>query len=142
MNIKNLRQQSYYGSVLVEFALILPVLILLILGMIELSWMIYAKQTLAAAAREGARALAVREATHQETEDLVKNYIENFSVNTTDIIIDITDVDPNCNTPPSNVALELKLPMENISLTFNLFNWFDVDWKIKAKVVMRKECSS
>lgn len=47
------------GQSAVEFALILPILILLILGMIEYGWLLNAKITLTSAAREGARAAAV-----------------------------------------------------------------------------------
>lgn len=44
---------------MVEFALILPVLLLLICGIIEISWLLYGKITLQNAAREAARAGSV-----------------------------------------------------------------------------------
>lgn len=47
------------GQSLVEFALILSILILLVLGMIEVGWLLNAKITLNSAAREGARVGAV-----------------------------------------------------------------------------------
>lgn len=43
------------GQALLEFALILPFLTLAILGIFDLGWVIYANNTLANAAREGAR---------------------------------------------------------------------------------------
>jgi Flp pilus assembly protein TadG len=43
------------GQSLVEFALTLPLLILFIVGIFDLGWAIYAKNTIADAAREGAR---------------------------------------------------------------------------------------
>lgn len=52
--IKNEKAQA-----LVEFTLIFPILILLILGMIEFGWLLNAKITLNSAAREGARVGAV-----------------------------------------------------------------------------------
>ena len=48
--------QSQKGSVLVEFALILPVFLLLIFGMIYFSVALYNKTVLTMATREGARA--------------------------------------------------------------------------------------
>jgi Flp pilus assembly protein TadG len=47
------------GQSLVEFALLLPVLMLIILGIIEFGFMFNAKITLNSAAREGARVYAV-----------------------------------------------------------------------------------
>lgn len=44
------------GSNIVEFALTLPLLLVLIAGVFDLGWAIYAKNTMADAAREGARA--------------------------------------------------------------------------------------
>lgn len=47
------------GQALVEFALILPILLLLVLAMIEYGWLLNAKITLNSAAREGARVAVV-----------------------------------------------------------------------------------
>ena len=46
-----------------EFALVLPILLFLILGFIDVGWLLYAKISVAAAAREGARAVSVLDAT-------------------------------------------------------------------------------
>jgi len=43
------------GQALIEFALVLPLLVLLIFGLFDLGWAIYANNTIANAAREGAR---------------------------------------------------------------------------------------
>ena len=46
-----------------EFALVLPVLLILVLGSIDAGWLLYAKISTTAAAREAARAVAVLDAT-------------------------------------------------------------------------------
>lgn len=51
------------AQALVEFTLIFPILILLILGMIEFGWLLNGKITLNSAAREGARVGAVLNTT-------------------------------------------------------------------------------
>jgi len=51
------------GQTMLEFALVLPILLLLVLGMIEFSWFMNAQLTVANAAREGARAAAVGQTT-------------------------------------------------------------------------------
>ena len=43
------------GSTLLEFALVLPVLIALLIGIMEFGWLVYNNMTIANAAREGAR---------------------------------------------------------------------------------------
>ena len=47
--------QHQKGAVAVEFALILPVLVLLLFGIVEFSLLMYNKQILTNASREGAR---------------------------------------------------------------------------------------
>ena len=52
-------RKSEKGQALVEFVLVLPILLLLVLGMLEYGWMLNAKISVTAAAREGARASSV-----------------------------------------------------------------------------------
>lgn len=59
MRIISKLSKSEKGQSAVEFALILPILLLLILGMIEYGWLLNAQITLTSAAREGARVAAV-----------------------------------------------------------------------------------
>lgn len=47
------------GQSLVEFALVIPIVIFILLAVIEYGWMLNAKITLTSAAREGARIAAV-----------------------------------------------------------------------------------
>ena len=49
------------GQSLVEFALVLPILVMLIMGLIEFGWIFNGQITLTSAAREGARAAVVSE---------------------------------------------------------------------------------
>ena len=53
------RQQSERGAALIEFAIVLPLFMLLLVGMIEFGRGYYLKSTLTHASREGARAAAV-----------------------------------------------------------------------------------
>ncbi len=47
--------QREHGQALVEFALVLPLLILLVVGVFDLGWGIYCYTVVSSAAREGAR---------------------------------------------------------------------------------------
>lgn len=59
---KRLTRRGDQGSAAVEFALVLPVLLLLLFGIIDFGRMLSAKITLTEAAREGARAAALVDA--------------------------------------------------------------------------------
>jgi Flp pilus assembly protein TadG len=55
--MKKLRSEE--GAVAVEFALLLPILVILLLGIMEFSLVLNAQITLTSAAREGARTVAI-----------------------------------------------------------------------------------
>ena len=68
---------------MVEFAIVLPVLLLLIVGMIEFSLLLYNKAVLTNASREGARAgivYAQPAITAGQVTTVVNNYCQNFLV--------------------------------------------------------------
>lgn len=59
LKILSALRKNEKGQSLVEFALVLPILLMLVLGMLEYGWMLNAKISVTAAAREGARASSV-----------------------------------------------------------------------------------
>ncbi len=74
--IKRLRCQK--GVAAVEFAIILPVLMMIVLGIIEFGLLMYDKQVITNASREGARAgIVVRkpQLTDLQVQDVVNDYI-------------------------------------------------------------------
>ncbi len=65
------------GTAAVEFAIVLPVLVLLIFGCIEFGLLLYNKQVITNASREGARAGIVSQsprATEEDIKGIVKTY--------------------------------------------------------------------
>lgn len=48
------------GNTLIEFALVVPILLLLVMGALDLGWAAYANNTISLAASEGARQAIVR----------------------------------------------------------------------------------
>ena len=71
MKILSTLRKSEKGQSLIEFALVLPILLLLVLGMLEYGWMLNAKISVTAAAREGARASSVIREGEQCSSDAV-----------------------------------------------------------------------
>ena len=68
------------GTALVEFAVIAPLFVLLVMGIIEFGRAMMVKQILTNAAREGARRAIVESATESEVKDVVKQYLTGASV--------------------------------------------------------------
>jgi Flp pilus assembly protein TadG len=80
--MENLKRQK--GVAAVEFALILPVLSILVFGMIEFSLFLYDQQMITNASREGARAGIVSSPsalTDDEITTIVDNYVGNKLIN-------------------------------------------------------------
>jgi len=78
-----------------EFALIMPVLLMLVLGIIELAMAFNNQQGLHAAAREGARAGAIPTATQTDISDVVTSALVGVALESAPTIT----VTPNTATP-------------------------------------------
>ena len=52
---KTIKRRREHGQALVEFALVLPILLMLLCGIIDFGWVYYNQMALSNAAREGAR---------------------------------------------------------------------------------------
>ncbi|HSB20130.1 MAG TPA: TadE/TadG family type IV pilus assembly protein [Anaeromyxobacteraceae bacterium] len=65
------------GAAAVEFALVLPLLLMLVLGAIDWGWYFFVREVVTNAAREGARAGAVASAADptQTARDVAANYL-------------------------------------------------------------------
>ena len=63
------------GAAVVEFAIVAPVFILLVLGMVEMGRGVMVQQVITNASREGARAAVVDGSTVSSVQTVVKNYL-------------------------------------------------------------------
>jgi len=73
---------------LVEFALVAPVLVLLVFGLLEYGRMVMVQQVLTNATREGARMGVLDGATASEVTTFVEDYLEGASIDGGDVTID------------------------------------------------------
>jgi Flp pilus assembly protein TadG len=86
--MKGLLQQNKQGAAAVEFAIVLPVFVLILLGSIETCTMIFLQQSLEMAAYEGARVAIVPTTTSLNIESAAKQiltprHIQNSSISVT-----------------------------------------------------------
>jgi Flp pilus assembly protein TadG len=87
----------------VEFAFIVPLLIVLVIGIVEFGHAFQVQGTLSAAAREGVRAMALRN-DPVDARNVVRNATGSLNPGITDAQIDITIVGGTAETCPTTGA--------------------------------------
>ncbi len=97
------------GQSIVEFALILPVFVLLLVGILDLGRAVYAFNTINNAAREGAR-LAIVDQTITHVEDFAAQRTGWLGVDASGVSVDFRDPDDtanhgSCNASPGQAAI-------------------------------------
>ena len=81
------------GAAAVEFALVLPLLILILFGIIEFGLVLYRQEVITNASREGARygiVIGSPRPTTGEIEDVVNTYLTNAGLNAGNATIEVT----------------------------------------------------
>ena len=78
--VRHARGKHRRGAAVVEFAVIAPLLFMLIFGMLEFGRLIMVQQVLTNASREGARRAVLEQASAAEVETLVADYLTASSV--------------------------------------------------------------
>ena len=84
------------GQAMLEFALILPIVLLILCGILDFGWMYYNQLALNNICREGARYAVVSTAESHETDGILR-HIENFIDDTypiDDIVVTVTYTKP------------------------------------------------
>ena len=102
------------GAATVEFALVVPFLLLLLVGVFEFGRAIMVQQILTNAAREGARRAVVEGATAAEVETLVVSYLDSTSV---------TGASVTCTPSTLSTAGFGDPVMVNVSVPFDNVTW-------------------
>lgn len=123
------------GAAAVEFAVVAPVFILLLFGMIEYGRMVMVQQLITNASREGARQAVLDGATTSAVQSTVSTYLTNASVTG-----QTTTVSPN---PPTSAANGAPVTV-TVSIPYSSVSWLPSPMYLgsktmTAKSVMRRE---
>ncbi|MDA0657753.1 MAG: TadE/TadG family type IV pilus assembly protein [Planctomycetota bacterium] len=126
------------GTAVVEFAIVAPVFILLVFGMIEFGRMVMVQQMLTSATREGARMAVVEGAVAGTIETWVEDYLESMTVHNGTATVTPSPLDNAAVGDPVTVTA---------SVTFGNVSWIPVPMYLGNRVltatsVMRRESSS
>lgn len=123
------------GAAVIEFAIVAPLLFLLILGMIEFGRMIMVQQILTNGAREGARKAVLVGTTQSEVTATVNSYMSNAGISGHSLAV---TPDPGTAQGGQNISVSVSVPYSSVS-------WLPPSWlgstTLSANVVMRKEAN-
>lgn len=134
-----MRRFDERGVAAAEFALLLPALLLILLGIIEFGMIMYGREVVTNAAREGARAGIVQgppKRTEGEIINIAQTYLANTGINSSNVTFTVTgegSVSPNNLTVQATYLYNFLFPyipmMVGIPSPLN----------IQTQVVMRHE---
>lgn len=123
------------GAAVVEFAVVAPLLVLLVTGMLEFGRMVMVQQVLTNASREGARAAIVGNTTTGEVEEVVADYTTAGGIPS--VTTNITPDPPNTAAYGDPVSVTVSVPFSSTSWVPSPF--FLGSTTLSATSVMRRE---
>lgn len=128
----NERRRS--GVAALELALVLPIFLIAVFGILEFGRAMMVQQVLTNAAREGARRAVIPGATDAQVTSLVQNYLANTTVST-----GTSTVSPSLSTARSHDAITVVTTVNYSDVGFGLMDWISPNATFGASVTMRKE---
>ena len=102
-----MRQQNERGAVAAEFALLLPVLLTILFGIIEFGMIMYGREVVTNASREGARAGIIQRTpplTAGEITTVATNYLTGTGINPAQVTIAVPASGGGTGTPVTVTA--------------------------------------
>jgi Flp pilus assembly protein TadG len=121
------RLQGRRAVAAVEFAMILPVILTLLLGIWEVGRMIEIQQILYNSAREGGRQASTGQLTDAQVQTVVIQYLQTAGVPTTHVVVTVSDLD----TPANDVSNANYLDRIQINVTIPIS---DIHWSLITMV--------
>ena len=135
MNTRNQRTDTanVKGTAVVELAVVLPLLLTIVFGIIEFGWVFMVRETLVNASREGCRVAVLQGSTQQDIMDRVADSMAGAGLSGYSVQI--------TTSTPSNPTETVKvlIPYGEVSLLGGYFFGGSTDFNLAATTVMRKE---
>jgi Flp pilus assembly protein TadG len=115
----------------VEMAVVMPILLTILFGIIEFGWTFMVYQSIVNAAREGCRTASLEDATDYEINDKIDRYMDLVGIENYDVVINhATSEDPT-------ETVIVQVPYEEVSLLNGYFG--STNFNLSGKACMRKE---
>lgn len=113
--------KRHEGVACVEFALVLPILLSLVLGILEVGRYVEVRQILTGAVREGARQASTGQLTNAQVVNVVTGCVQAAGLTTKDLAVTVADL----TNPGTDVSLATCL--DNLQVTATM-PYADVRW--------------
>ena len=120
-----------WAAATVEMAVVTPILLTMLFGIIEYGWVFSVKQALVTAAREGARTAALPGSTDEEVEQRVANFLNPLGLTTYNVELERATIDDPTET------VHVTIPYADVTLIGSFFG--STDYDLGARCSMRKE---
>ena len=120
------------GAAVVELAVVLPLLLTIVFGIIEFGWVFMVRETLVNASREGCRVAVLQGSTQQDVTDQVDASMAGAGLSS--YSVEITGSTPG---NPNETVMVL-IPYADVSLLGGYFSG-TTNFHLTATTVMRKE---
>jgi len=121
------------GAAVVELAVVLPLLLTIVFGIIEFGWIFMVRETLTNASREGCRVAVLQGSTDQNINNQVAASMAGAGL--TGYTVGITHSTPG---NPTEMVV-VKIPYAKVSLLKGYFFGGSTNFNLTATTVMRKE---
>jgi len=104
-----------HGGAAVEFAIVLPLFVTFIFGILEAGRLMEAQQAVTAAARAGAREAALSGSTTASTTAAALGALTAAGISTAGITPTLTPSDPNTAAPDASVSVTVTVPYSSVT---------------------------
>ena len=131
------RDRARRGAALVEFALVAPVFLLLLVGSVEFGRAIMVQEALTNASREGARVGILDGATSSDVSSAVNTYLAGMSISGATTAV--TPTDPGLSPVGTQVTVSVSIPYSTV--TWVPSPWFLKNATLTAVTVMQRATS-
>lgn len=128
-----LRRHRCRAAAVVEMAIVSPLLLTMLFGIIEFGWVFSIKQSLTNAAREGCRVATMQGSTETQIKGAINAYLSSTGLHSADYTTTLKHATPG---DPTEVV-QLVIPYKDVSLMGGFFG--GTNWTIGSTCTMRKE---
>ena len=129
---KRLADRVRRGAAVVELAIVSPVLLAMLFGIIEFGWLFTVQHTMVNASREGARVGILQGVTVAEIEATTRAFLEPMGLNDS-VMVTITEA----TVADPFVTVQVTVPREEVSLVGDFFGF--VGGTLEGTTTMRQE---
>lgn len=127
------------GAASVEMAIVLPLFIAIVFGIVEFGRALMVNQILVNAAREGTRRAVIPGATDAEVNGAIDGYMSSAGISGFVRTLEVNGTVASLTTAKSHDEIKITISVEHSKVAWGILNLIAPGRKLAARVVMKKE---